>query len=178
MATKYLIALRGEYDHEFSAKKKTHKSIWNDMFNEMNEKFQDLKVDWFQCQSKWNKLFSRYKAVEDNNSKSGERMKTFEFYEDLAKVMGTNPNVRPLTTIAVGAGNQVLMKEQEQGKQDIQHKKEVDVAKPKKRKTTPSKQDELLSILRELREDRRFEEEQKAMFAAKMKLFETPLERS
>ena len=171
MATQYLIALRGEYDHELSAKKRTHKSIWNDMSNEMNEKFQDLKVDWFQCQSKWNKLFSRYKAVEDNNSKSGERMKTFEFYEDMAKVMGTNPNVRPLKTIAVGAGNQVLMKEQEQGKQDIQHKKEIDVAKPKKRKTTPSKQDELLSILRELREDRRrFEEEQKAMFAAKMKL--------
>jgi len=141
VATKYLIALRGEYDHEFSAKKRTHKSIWNDMSNEMNEKFQDLKVDWFQCQSKWNKLFSRYKAVEDNNSKSGERMKTFEFYEDLAKVMGTNPNVRPLKTIAVGAGNQVLMKEQEQGKKDIQHEKEVDVAKPKKRKTTPSKQD-------------------------------------
>ena len=42
------------------------------MANEMNEKFQDLKVDWFQCQSKWNKLFSRYKAVEDNTSKSGE----------------------------------------------------------------------------------------------------------
>ena len=84
--TKALIIFRGELDAEFASKKKTHKSLWKQISEKLKMEL-DFSGDWLQCQSKFNKLTAKYKAVEDANKKSGERRRTMEFHSEMMVVI-------------------------------------------------------------------------------------------
>ena len=47
-----------------------------------------------QCLRKWNKLESKQKEVEDNNSKTNRAKKTWKFCEEMEECVGDNPNIR------------------------------------------------------------------------------------
>ena len=47
-----------------------------------------------QIKEKWRSLFDKYKAVKDNNNKTGRDRKTFEFYDEFMSGSDkVNPNV-------------------------------------------------------------------------------------
>lgn len=52
-------------------------------------------------------MFTKFKSIEDSNKKSGEKLCTFEFYEDISNIMGDNPNVKPVKTVSVGCVKEV-----------------------------------------------------------------------
>ena len=104
--TKALIIFRDEMDAEFASEKKTHKSLWKQI-SEKHMVELDYSGNWLQCQSKFNKLAAKYKAVGDANKKSGERRRSIEFHSEMMAVMGDDPIFTPLKTVFVGVGKGV-----------------------------------------------------------------------
>ena len=101
--TKALIIFRGEMDAEFASEKKTHKSLWNQISEKLKVEL-NYSGNWLQCQSKFNKLAAKYKAVGDANKKSGEWRRSIEFHSEMMAVMGDDPKITPLKTVSVGVG--------------------------------------------------------------------------
>ena len=48
-----------------------------------------------QIKEKWRSVFDKYKAVNDNNNRTGRDRKTFEFYDDIDEFMSTSDKVNP-----------------------------------------------------------------------------------
>ena len=46
-----------------------------------------------QIKEKWRSLFDKYKAVKDNNNKTGRDCKTFEFYDEINEFMSGSDKV-------------------------------------------------------------------------------------
>ena len=44
---------------------------------------------------KWHSLFDKYKAVKDNNKKTGRDRKTFDFYDEIDEFMSGSDKVNP-----------------------------------------------------------------------------------
>ena len=101
--TKALIIFRDEMDAEFASEKKTHKSLWKQISEKLKVEL-DYSGNWLQCQSKFNKLASKYKTVEDANKKYGERRRSMDFHSEMMAVMGDDPKITPLKTVSVGVG--------------------------------------------------------------------------
>ena len=179
--TKALIIFRGELDAEFASKKKTHKSLWKQISEKLKMEL-DFSGDWLQCQSKFNKLTAKYKAVEDANKKSGERRRTMEFHSEMMVVMGDDPKITPLKTVSVGVGKGVsvmcsakgVCKPVEESEKSQSTSKSVEVACEKVKKVCKRKrQDELVDLLLEARDERRkFQEEQMKVNERKIALME------
>lgn len=170
--TKGLISLRGEMDAEFASKKKTHKALWKEISAKLKEAH-NFTGDWFQCQSKFNKLTAKYKAVEDANRKSGERRRSMEFHSEMMEVMGDDPKITPLKTVSVGVGKGVNVVCGE--KDDSEKGCEIGKARGEKEKKVSKRkrEDELFELLTEVRDDRRrFQEEQVRMNERKLELME------
>ncbi|XP_061190618.1 uncharacterized protein LOC133198558 isoform X1 [Saccostrea echinata] len=172
--TKGLINLRGELDAEFASKKKTHKALWKEIAAKLKEEY-GFTGDWLQCQSKFNKLTAKYKAVEDANKKSGERRRSMEFYEEMMEVMGDDPKITPLKTISVGVGKRLSIISGEKGEKGEGHERvSVKVGCEKVKNVSKRKrEDELIDLLTEVRDDRRkFQEEQMRVNERKLVLME------
>nr|XP_022304392.1 uncharacterized protein LOC111111608 [Crassostrea virginica] len=179
--TKALIIFRGELDAEFASKKKTHKSLWKQISEKLKMEL-DFSGDWLQCQSKFNKLTAKYKAVEDANKKSGERRRTMEFHSEMMVVMGDDPKITPLKTVSVGVGKGVsvmcsakgVCKPIEESEKSQSTSKSAEVACEKVKKVCKRKrQDELVDLLLEARDERRkFQEEQMKVNERKIALME------
>ena len=82
-------------DAEFASEKKTHKSLWNQISEKLKVEL-NYSGNWLQCQSKFNKLAAKYKAVGDANKKSGERRRSIEFHSEMMAVIGDDPIFTPL----------------------------------------------------------------------------------
>ena len=48
-----------------------------------------------QVKEKWRSLFDKYKAVKDNNNKTGRDRRTFEFYDEIDAFMSGSDKVNP-----------------------------------------------------------------------------------
>ena len=44
---------------------------------------------------KWRSLFDKYKAVKDNNNKTGRDRRTFEFYDEINEFLSRSDKVNP-----------------------------------------------------------------------------------
>ncbi|XP_062612831.1 uncharacterized protein LOC134274571 isoform X2 [Saccostrea cucullata] len=172
--TKGLINFRGELDAEFASKKKTHKALWKEIADKMKNEY-GFTGDWLQCQSKFNKLTAKYKAVEDANKKSGERRRSMEFHKEMMEVMGDDPKITPLKTVSVGVSKGVSIITSEKGEKEEGHEKvsgKVGCEKVKK-VSKRKREDELIDLLTEVRDDRRkFQEEQIRVNERKLVLME------
>uniref|UniRef100_K1S4B9 Myb/SANT-like DNA-binding domain-containing protein n=1 Tax=Magallana gigas TaxID=29159 RepID=K1S4B9_MAGGI len=150
-------------DSEFASKKKTHKALWKEISVKLKE-IHNFTGDWFQCQSKFNKLTAKYKAVEDANRKSGEKRRSMEFHSEMMEVMGDDPKITPLKTVSVGVGKCVNVVCGE--KDDSEKGCEIVKARGEREKKASKRkrEDELFELLTEVRDDRRrFQEEQQMM---------------
>lgn len=170
--TKGLISLRGEMDSEFASKKKTHKALWKEISVKLKE-IHNFTGDWFQCQSKFNKLTAKYKAVEDANRKSGEKRRSMEFHSEMMEVMGDDPKITPLKTVSVGVGKgvNVVCGEKDDGEKGCEIVKAR--GEREKKASKRKREDELFELLTEVRDDRRrFQEEQVRMNERKLEIME------
>ena len=48
-----------------------------------------------QVKEKWRSLFDKYKAIKDNNNKTGRDRRTFEFYDEIDELMSGSDKVNP-----------------------------------------------------------------------------------
>lgn len=55
------------------------------------------QVNWTQCQSKYNKLISKYKEHKDSQAQSGSGKKFFEHYDIINEYMHNNPQIAPVS---------------------------------------------------------------------------------
>ena len=66
-----------------------NKNIYKKISKEMEE--MGYSRDWEQCKSKIKNLKVEYRAVKDNNGKSGKGRKTFHFFKLIDEVLGHRP---------------------------------------------------------------------------------------
>ena len=48
---------------------------------------------------KWGKLVSKYKEIEDHNSKTGNDRKTWKFHDELSQCLSQDASVNPVCTM-------------------------------------------------------------------------------
>ena len=56
-----------------------------------------------QCLTKWGKLVSQHKVVEDHNNKSGNEQKDWKFFEDMSECLDKDVTVSPTYTVESSA---------------------------------------------------------------------------
>ena len=75
------------------------KAIWEKIHAEFIQACEEASISTdkslTQVKEKWRTLFKKYKAVCDNNSKTGWGRESFEFYEIIDGFMGCSDKVRP-----------------------------------------------------------------------------------
>ncbi|CAC5374653.1 unnamed protein product [Mytilus coruscus] len=99
---KRLIEYRKEHSYKFEEGRITKKAVWEIIaikFNATSNK-EAQTVTWMQLKSKWQKLETKFKNVEDKNRKSGEGTHNFKYMEEMEEAVGDNPNIRPANTIS------------------------------------------------------------------------------
>ncbi|KAL0149633.1 hypothetical protein M9458_055160 [Cirrhinus mrigala] len=88
----YLLTLWGEESVQDKIKGSyRNKSVFEDISAAMAEK--GYRRSWLQCQRKVKALKSKYKEVKDHNSKSGNGRITFQFYDQMDRILGDKPSV-------------------------------------------------------------------------------------
>ena len=148
----------------------------------------DYSGNWLQCQSKFNKLTAKYKAVEDANKKSGESRRTMEFHSEMMVVMGDDPKITPLKTVSVGVGKEASVMCSAKRKNNVKKCKPIEESENNGQSTSNSaevvcgkvkivckrkRQDELVDLLLEVRDERRkFQEEQMKVNERKIAIME------
>ena len=80
-----------------------NKNIYKKIANEMEE--QGYSRDWEQCKAKIKNLKTEYKAVKDNNGKTGRGWKTFNFFKQMDEVLGHRPASRSSFVLDSSASN-------------------------------------------------------------------------
>lgn len=93
-------AYKTHYNELKSAKSsRGKKAIWEKIHAEFIQACEEASISTdkslTQVKEKWRTLFEKYKAVCDNNSKTGRGRESFEFYEIIDEFMGCSDKVRP-----------------------------------------------------------------------------------
>ena len=98
--TRSLIAAYRENYNRLKSTKSSHgkKSVWDSIMADFVSFCCDAGIEsektLAQIKEKWRSLFDKYKAVKDNNNKTGRDRKTFEFYDEFMSGSDkVNPNV-------------------------------------------------------------------------------------
>ena len=95
-----IAAYRDNYDRLRSTKS-SHgkKSVWDSIMEDFLSSCSDAGIETektlAQVKEKWRSLFDKYKAVKDNNNKTGRDRRTFEFYDDIDEFMSGSDKVNP-----------------------------------------------------------------------------------
>ena len=99
-AGKLIAAYQDNYDHLRSTKS-SHgkKSLWDTIMEDFLSLCGDAGIETektlAQVKEKWRSLFDKYKAVKDNNNKTGRDRRTFEFYDEIDEFMSGSDKVNP-----------------------------------------------------------------------------------
>lgn len=108
---KMLIAAYKSYHGELKSTKssKGKKAIWDRILADFKQACEEAGIQseksLAQGKEKWRALFEKYKAICDNNSKTGRGRETFEFYEIIDEFMGCSDKVRPKYVRETNIGN-------------------------------------------------------------------------
>ena len=86
-----------KYKDLFGKPQQTKKKVFEKIAEEFN-RTSDVDVTGHQCCRKFKKLESKQKEIEDNNSKTGRKEKTWKFHKEMEDCMGDNPTAKPVFT--------------------------------------------------------------------------------
>ena len=95
-----IAAYRDNYDRLRSTKS-SHgkKSVWDSIMEDFLSLCSDAGIETektlAQVKEKWRSLFDKYKAIKDNNNKTGRDRRTFEFYDEIDEFMSGSDKVNP-----------------------------------------------------------------------------------
>lgn len=77
--------------------------MWESIAREVNSLLRDQGLTSIrtaaQCKAKIKNLEDEYKRVKDHNSKSGNGLETFTYYEELNKILGCRAKITPKTVV-------------------------------------------------------------------------------
>ncbi|CAM1332792.1 Uncharacterised protein r2_g4202 [Pycnogonum litorale] len=74
-----------------------NKSIWEDMSERLRQL--DIYRTWAQCKDKIRNLTQKYRIARNLNSRSGNRLATCQFYEELDSILGCRDLTEPANII-------------------------------------------------------------------------------
>ncbi|XP_014300194.2 uncharacterized protein LOC106694206 [Microplitis demolitor] len=96
-ATIRLIHLYHDHESDFQSKKKTSKSIWNEIASSINSENHGIVMSWSQCFDKMKYLKIQYSKKKDNMSSksSGAAAMKFEYFNEMNEIFGKKPNITP-----------------------------------------------------------------------------------
>ena len=121
-----------------------------------------MRVTGEQCSKKWKKLEEKYKKVREHNSKTGSDKKECEFEDELSEFFRSDPKIIPLATVSslttASAGSTSTDEEEEPP---------LAIAIPKKKRKQRSKSS-AAEFLKEFKEEKQKEEQQKFDLAQRM----------
>lgn len=96
-----LIAAYKENYERLKTTRSSHgkKSVWDGILADFLSLSSDAGIDsdktLAQIKEKWRSLFDKYKAVKDNNNKTGRDRKSFEFFDDIDDFLSGSDKVNP-----------------------------------------------------------------------------------
>ena len=93
-----------KYKDLFGKPQQSKKKVFEKIAEEFN-RTSDVDVTGHQCCWKFKKLESKQKEIEDNNSKTGRKEKTWKFHKEMEDCMGDNPTVKPVFTFDTSWGS-------------------------------------------------------------------------
>ena len=186
--TKLLISIKKEKQANFTSGKMRKKEAWSTVAEAFNATDGVVvRVTSEQCANKWKKLEEKFKKTEEHNAKTGRERKTCEFYEELSDCLGDNPKIIPVATVASAKAAASTNQREEASTTDDSNDESstLDSTSPKKkRKETPKKRrrskssaSEMIDFLKEFREEKKKEDQERVilierMHADKMKVME------
>ena len=83
-----------EYKHLFGKGKPTKKEIFGKIAYSFNKQAPNTLVTSEQCMRKWTKLETKFKEIEDHNSKSGNDKKAMKFHDLMVDCIGEKKTVK------------------------------------------------------------------------------------
>ena len=174
--TKLLIAIKKANRKAFTTGKMRKKEAWNLVAEELNATVgEDVQVTGEQCSKKWKKLEDKFKKTAEHNAKTGRDMKTCPFYKELADALGNNPKITPVCTVSSAAvdhdelsGQSDSSEEGQEGQEGSTRKKRKKESGPKKRRRSRSSAAEMIDFLKEFREEKKVEDQEKLNALQKM----------
>ena len=140
-----------------------------------------------QCANKWKKLEEKFKKTEEHNAKTGRERKTCEFYEELSDCLGGNPKIIPVATVSSAKAVASTNQREEASTTDDSNDESCTLYStspkkrrketPKKRRRSKSSASEMIDFLKEFREEKKKEDQERVilierMHADKMKVME------
>lgn len=92
-----LITSWADHKHMFGGKQRK-KEIFDKSATDLNAKSSTV-VTGEQCMRKWGKLVSKYKEIEDHNSKTGNDQKTWKFHDEFSQCLSQDASMNPVCTM-------------------------------------------------------------------------------
>ena len=93
-----------KYKDQLGKPQQTKKKVFIKVAEEFH-RISDVVVSGDQCFQKWNKLESKQKEIEDNNSQPGREKKTWQFHKEMEDCLGGNASVKPVFIFETSAGS-------------------------------------------------------------------------
>ena len=174
--TKYFLQLIEQHYERMVNPRVKKTAIWVDIASEMIE--QGFLLTPKQCETKWKNLKRSFHDGEKHNKQSGNSRKDITFYDDLSRILGGKPTVRPVCllessgTTTCGSGNETAT--DGQATSDTTPSKDVK-GKQLKKKKTPKKSKVTTTQLLDYMKDMRTEEKEmmERQHKERMDLFKT-----
>lgn len=159
--TKLLISLRRENDSLFSKGKVRKNVAWQRVAESFNSTC-TVKVTGEQCANKWKKLEEKFKKVKEHNAKTGSERRECDFQEELAEFFGSNPKIIPPATVSTLSLNASVGTTEDVSTDDEGSSRASEPPKKKKkRRCSKSSASEMIEFLKEFKEEKRKEEQEK-----------------
>ena len=102
-ASRYLLEL---WRDNFPISKKRNSTVWDAIAKKLNSIFKDQGIPSYrtgtQCKAHIKYLQDEYKRVKDHNSRSGNNRESFEYYDEIDEVLGSEPNITPEEVVECG----------------------------------------------------------------------------
>jgi len=99
-AKRFLIAIWKDH-HPIN--KRHNSAVWESIDREVNSLLRNQGLTSIrtaaQCKAKIKNLEDEYKRVKDHNSKSGNGLETFTYYEELNEILGCRAKITPKTVV-------------------------------------------------------------------------------
>ncbi|KAB0805297.1 hypothetical protein PPYR_02267 [Photinus pyralis] len=100
-STLLLLSLYEDHIGSFKSPKKTNKSVWLRIANEMSKRGYLFTGD--QCDLKFRNLKKTYKRIKDNNKSSGRGAIVWPYMDMFERVFGSAPDINPKATVSTFA---------------------------------------------------------------------------
>lgn len=140
-ATKLVISLYKKNENKVEKGMMRKKELWAAMSSEMSK--HGYKFSPEQINGRWKTLLRAYKAIKDNDTKSGAGKKNFDYMKELDEIFGKDPAITPVVTASSTSAVVNKRKHENDSDSSLESKK----SETKRPKCSPTS--EMVSLLKQ-----------------------------